>query len=418
MVGFKALFKNIASVLGSVKLNAAIRVSAIGISLFLQVYIVRVLGEVAYGEYSIFVALVSFLVIFGKAGGDVICMREIAMDIKIRKGESFWSIIINVLAFSFISSVLVSIVYVVYFWTGEGLGWWKVVLGLYVISNFLIIISILRGMFKDLYAEVLENMARPFLFFLLICCGLIIEFLKEIDVSLLFILATFGVVALGWGLVILERGFKFERVKLNLSLVRGVPGIVGAGLSSYCLFQLDKLFLAKYVSASDVGGYNMVCNFVRIVPFFSFLIVSKMQPLLAENWGKGNKNLFYSDAKKVFLSSIFFGLIGVFLLVVIGEWILNFTSSSYRELYIVLLVVAVGHLFNCAAIAINSVLHMAKLDNKSAMNQAASALIGGVLFYFLIPMYGVMGGAISATIAMFFGFVFSLRDFYSIKEEC
>ncbi|QRM18678.1 oligosaccharide flippase family protein [Dechloromonas sp. TW-R-39-2] len=369
-------------------------------ALFLQIWIVKNYGGDNYGKYVLFLTVCSLLLIFSKSGVEVNVLKNTAINISNNKNTD--GLLISGLVFVLITSVVV-VSGVIYF---DGL------FGFYIADKkfgainiwacvffqcgYYVYLGWLRGARKFLKADFLEMLVKNVLLFLVLYLAVFFGWGDN--------LISFFVVSL---LLFLVSVFLSSKVSIG-KLDKSEFVMVGSkyfdflilGVTGFVFFQLDTLILGAYLSDFEVGAYNMVCNFVRLIIFVPMVVASQMQPNAAAYYAQGD----YKKLTKIFVRALGVGVSSAVLaylfLCIYGSNILGMVNEKYSFAVDVIYYLGAAHLVNSIVLITSSVL---VVINKSRLAMLAQLVSGGVVFalyLLLIPIYGMVGAAISVFVGL------------------
>ena len=162
----------------------------------------------------------------------------------------------------------------------------------------------------------------------------------------------------------------------------------------------DTIMLGIFRSTQEVGVYNVALKVSMMTSLTLVAINTIAAPKFAEFWGKGDikglARVARQSTKLIFWTS--FPVFMTFL--IFPKLILGFFGEEFKKGTIALIVLTIGQFLNSISGSVNCILIMS--DNKKIVNfnLFIAALLNIVINFFLTPMYGIIGAAISSMISL------------------
>ncbi len=261
------------------------------LALLFNVYVVRRLGVVHFGQYAAVMAFIKIFDIFSDLGMAPYMLREIA-----RKRESIYWLLPNVVVLRFLLSGVVVIVATAtaYFLGKEP----SMVLGIFIASCGLFIYAVQGPLDSVLMAwERLDYSAGLLVVKQLIFWGLGVLFLiSGWDFLGLLVASLAG----GACMTILAGGFVFQRVRVRDFVLapRRWGGLLKAGLPfgiSSLSFSLqgrfDSVLMSLVLSDAIVGWYNVPLQLIQMLRLVAESICSSMFPSLTRAYSEDENSI-------------------------------------------------------------------------------------------------------------------------------
>jgi O-antigen/teichoic acid export membrane protein len=398
--------KKINSLIGSVGVKSLSAVLAI----FSQIYIIKMAGEDGYGLYVKYVTVVSLMVLVAKFGADVGCVKKASIYFNENNKFGLVSLLNGSLLFSIVSSGFVAIVYFLVFnYEFSGV---ELFVGVVVGVAIPIFSGVMRGGRRYIMADAIESIFRPIVMIAVLTAMVWRDFGRD-SVVYAYCLASVLTVAVYVRYISIENkvetwGIEIPRPNLYVLL---------CALLGYAIFQLDTLILSEYVGKVNLGGYNVACNYVRLVIFVPLIVAAQAQQDFVGLSGC-TKEVYlkkvYSHMKVAFVCAVVAtGFIQIF-----SEYILTATSDKYTAANVPLKILSIGHLFNSMTMIIFSALYMRGKEKSVFLCNAIGALfaIGGYIIF--IPKYKEVAAASSASVAMAIIFIVAFYELNSsVKND-
>lgn len=156
------------------------------------------------------------------------------------------------------------------------------------------------------------------------------------------------------------------------------------------------IFLIGYFLTNlEVGIYNISFKIALIVSFSLGAFQLIFSPTISNLFAKKNKQLilqlYQSITKWIFTIS----LITFFIIILFSEQLLSIFGEEFVAGSTVLVIMICGEIFNAVGGLAGNILIMSGRPKIALLNSTISFIIILLLSYLLIPVYGIMGAAIS-----------------------
>ncbi len=187
-------------------------------------------------------------------------------------------------------------------------------------------------------------------------------------------------------------------------------------LAGYIISFSDRFIILEFMSAEDVGLYAVAYQVGMIMSFVNNSFNQAWTPYVFSILKGGDLSKIKQLSKFnyfYFLLMIIMAL-GIFLLVpLIYEW---FIDNKFEVDYQIVFWVLLGYAFNgMYKILVNYLFYYKKTKKLSYITIFSAVLNIGLCFY-LVPKIGILGAAISTTIAFLSMFIFVAIDYYKLKN--
>lgn len=193
-----------------------------------------------------------------------------------------------------------------------------------------------------------------------------------------------------------------------IALLRfGYPLILG-GLAFWGMTTMDKLFLRHYSTFEELGVFSVAASFAAVAIILQSVFSTVWAPIVYKWVAEGVDEEKLNEVTEYVLAAVvaLFALAGLF------SWIITFIlPEKYNEVQYILVACMAYPLFY--TLSETTVVGIG-VTRKSAYSMAASViavLVSVVGNYFLVPIYGAAGAAVSTALA--FWFFFFLRTEFS-----
>ena len=187
-------------------------------------------------------------------------------------------------------------------------------------------------------------------------------------------------------------------------------------LAGYIISFSDRFIILEFMSAEDVGLYAVAYQVGMIMSFVNNSFNQAWTPYVFSILKGGDLSKIKQLSKFnyfYFLLMIIMAL-GIFLLVpLLYEW---FIDNKFEVDYQIVFWVLLGYAFNgMYKILVNYLFYYKKTKKLSYITIFSAVLNIGLCFY-LVPKIGILGAAISTTIAFLSMFIFVAIDYYKLKN--
>ncbi len=196
---------------------------------------------------------------------------------------------------------------------------------------------------------------------------------------------------------------KFDWSQFKISLAFGLPLVIG-GLASWGLNVMDRLFLRNMSTYTELGVYSVAMSIGAIATLFSGIFNTIWAPMVFKWVSEGNVDFKkIDDISEYVLAAIYFVVVlsGLF------SWIIPyFLPQSYAEIQFIISACLLGPLFYTLSETTAVGIAIARKTKLAMLASVLAMLINLVANYFLVPLYGAGGAAISTAIAFWFFYIF------------
>lgn len=196
---------------------------------------------------------------------------------------------------------------------------------------------------------------------------------------------------------------KFDWSQFKISLAFGLPLVIG-GLASWGLNVMDRLFLRNMSTYTELGIYSVTMSIAAVATLFSGIFNTIWAPMVFKWVSEGNIDFKKIDhISEYVLAAIYFVVVlsGLF------SWIIPyFLPQSYVEIQFIISACLLGPLFYTLSETTAIGITIARKTKLSMLASILAMLVNLVANYFLVPLYGAGGAAISTAIAFWFFYIF------------
>jgi len=203
-------------------------------------------------------------------------------------------------------------------------------------------------------------------------------------------------------------GRKIDKSKLKTMLAFGMPLIIG-GLASWGLMTIDRIFLRSMSTFTELGIYSVSVSAAGAVLIFKSVFTTVWVPIVYKWVAMDIDPSKIDQITEHVLATVVF----IFILAGLFSWLVTYLlpHSYERVQYIVVACISYPLFYTLSETTVIGL----GITRKSvfAMYSSAIALVISVAAnYFLVPVYGAAGAAVSTAIA-FWAFLFCRTEFSS-----
>jgi len=419
-----------------------IRVLGMVVTYAFTLLVTRKLGASAWGIFTLCFTILQITSVIGRLGLDTALLRFIAQYNAQGKGKTVKYIYLKSISLVIPFSLLLSaVLYLLAPVLAEKVFGKKyltpyiklIAFGILPFTLLYINSESLRA-FKKIKEYVTFQNLLPFLI-ALITVGALLIFLNIQNTVLILFSYIIGVsLAFILSFIFLWKEFKNingrkERVSMKYILSVSLPMFMSSSLFMM-LAWTDIIMLGMWRTEEEVGIYNVAVRLSMITSFTLMAINSIAAPKFAEFWGRGDieglKRIAQQSTKLVFWLSFPILLIFLFL----SNQILSVFGKEFEIGALILKILALGQFINAICGSVGYILQMTGYQKLHQNVVLMGAILNIILNYIFIPLYGIIGAAISSTISIiFWNIVFSIKvknilgdfiiypRFWLLKEE-
>lgn len=199
---------------------------------------------------------------------------------------------------------------------------------------------------------------------------------------------------------------KFDWQQFKISLVFGLPLVIG-GLASWGLNVMDRIFLRNMSTYTELGVYSVAMSIAGVAALFSGIFNTIWAPMVFKWLSEGNLDYkTIDDISEYVLAAIYFLVVlsGLF------SWIIPiFLPQSYAEIQFIITACLLGPLLYTLSETTAVGIAIARKTKLAMLASIFAVLVNLMANYFLVPLYGAGGAAISTAIAFW--------CFYVVRTE-
>jgi len=368
------------------------------LALILSIFIARILGDIAFGKYTIANALpqlLAFLLDFGYA---TLLIKEVSKDKTLSNKYLSNTLKFRLILFPVIFFILVISVNIMGYPDST-----KNIVYLFSIFVFLRTVSnIFYATFRAFEKMEYEAAIVTFNTIFRTSLGLIILSLGYglIELGLIFVFS--GVAEFVIALVICKKRFVKTKFQIQPSFFRNtiktaLP-LAMLGIFGIIYVRIDTVMLSLFKGDAVVGWYNAAYNLVLGFGFIPVLFMYSLLPVMSVYYVSSRESL-QNAYEKSFKYLFILGLpiaVGIFILA--DKFILFFYGKEFINSVVALQILAWDILLFFLSTCAGFVLISTDKQNQMAVTLLFSIILNVTLNIFLIPLYSYIGAGI-ATLA-------------------
>jgi O-antigen/teichoic acid export membrane protein len=206
----------------------------------------------------------------------------------------------------------------------------------------------------------------------------------------------------GWFRFSKIKDFSFQPKLSTVEILKESMPMMLTGSIFFILGWTDNLILGIFRSVEEVGMYDMAFKLSTLSAVVLIAVNAIQAPTFAELYSKGEmkrlQGFIFSSTKLLFYTSFPVTIV----LCLFPQEILGIFGSGFKTASTALIILAIGNFVNSITGSIGILLQMSG-KQKEYNRIIMIAAIGSVLLNFiLVPKIGIMGAAISSTLAKVF----------------
>ena len=387
---------------------------------FLKIYLARVLGAEALGLYTLGMSIVGFLALFISAGLPTAATRFIAEYCG--KGEfarlnAFLRASLGLLV---AANVLLGAGVI---WAGPWIAlhfyhtpqlnpyFW-----LFAMIMFFAVVNTFLGQAMAGYQDVERRTvvtnfvgapANILLAVVFISLGLGLKGYLAAQVASSLLIMLLLAVSL-WKLTPPPARVASRPARLEKGVVLFSASAFGLATIEFLLSQADKIMLGHYLDPRQVGIYALATALVGLVPIALQSVNQIFSPVIAELHATGDRKLLQQLYAALTKWIVIITLPLVLTFVMCSHSLIAIFGKGYEAGGAVLIVGAIGQLFNCAVGSVGYLLLMTGNQAQLIAIETCNAVLVIGLSIFMIPRFGITGAAVAAAVAVIITNLWSL----------
>jgi O-antigen/teichoic acid export membrane protein len=380
---------------------------------FISIFLTRTLGAEGFGLYSFIISVLMILSIPIQAGIPQLAIRESTKAFtnkEYTKINYLWRWISKRILLAFVLIAILSFLFTTLYFSMENLRIKIFYMGFISILFFSFMLFqsfMIRGLGKNILGLFPDNIIYPVIFFIsLIGYSSFISSQISVEETIILYVGSILIAFLFSTFILFQikpkSGPKYEDYENDkvywkkslyiLSLVAGLQLLYG---------HLDIIWVGSLCSDADVGIYKAMLQISSLVVFGLMAINQILYSHFASLYSSNNLQKL---TKLVTLSSLvisFLAFIPFIIFILKGEFLIEFIyGNEFVEGYNVLVILMLGQFINALFGSVGALLNMTGHEKDSMKGLFIALLANTILNIILIPSFGTIGAAISATISL------------------
>lgn len=265
--------------------------------------------------------------------------------------------------------------------------------------------AVLRGMGKFIHALIPEFILRPLTLLILLMCFISFnnQHINAVNALTLSLVSTFIAFAVGafW-----QHKYLPAEVKESEAIYHdhewylvAMPLLLIVGLNLISI-RIDVLMLGMLAGVKDVGVFSAASKIADVIVFGLVSANTIVVPMIARHYSSGRHDelqlMVKLAAKGIFLFTVPVALI----ILIFGREILNLFGLAFSAGYPVLVILIIGQFATVLSGPVGSIMMMTGHHKSAARISGISAVTNLSLNIIFIPLYGMIGAAISTSISL------------------
>jgi O-antigen/teichoic acid export membrane protein len=414
------LNKKLSKIISSSGVNFIFRIFGLGTSFLTTIIITRLFGVATFGNYSLVFTI-------SQAAAIIFTLGIPNTLIKIIGNHDFNYLQAKKLLIKGIKgSLLFSIIPVLLFYFGADF-LSETIFNNPDLKNYLFIVTLSLPLFVlheiFLYFLIATKNFSRYNFFMFIVPNVVLVgllflfFYFEQSGHYTFVAFAFAILLTVVAEVVAIFDVKLQKAKVpfrTLELLRTASPLLFSGIFLYLLNWSNTIMLGIMTDGTQVGIYNVAYK-VGSVGFLVIVSVSTIiTPKMAELYGKGDllelKKLTHNATKLIAVLTIPI----VLTLIIFSKYILSFFGEEVEAGSTTMIIVSLGVLLSAVVGNVDQILNMTNNQNILRNITIICFFVNIMISYFLIPLYGINGAAISSLIT---NVLINLLCVYYIKKR-
>jgi O-antigen/teichoic acid export membrane protein len=369
-----------------------------------HLYISRSYGSHVNGVFTLFITLLTIFSVVSKLGFDTSIVKYISSFRVKDQYQKIKSIHYGISLLVFIFSLLISLFLFVFNdflsllfiddYNTVDFVWMAVALPFYALLS--INTESLRGLEKTKSYAFFQNGS---VFIITILLVVLMSSVIENPSTLVVISFSIAVILLyGASYFTLNTFFDSNKTKEKLNIKPYLKESLPMLLSNSIFFIMtwaDVLMISYFLPESETGIYGNASKIANLNVVFLFAINAIAAPRLAAYNTTKNHTDLKNFTKETSRISLFMSIPILLVILMFPSKLLGLFGEEFTVGTTALIILAIGQFVNAASGSVINVLNMADKQAVAKNIILFAAILNVVLNYFLIPIYGILGAAIS-----------------------
>jgi len=401
--------KHMQELLRGASIAFALKILAACLAFGLNVLLARQLGAEGAGIFFLAFTIVLIVAAIGRVGMENVLVRFIAANVAAGKPGKVLGVYQKAMLFSLlVAAPLSTLLYLLAPWvsqvvfTKQELAQPLSVMAMAVVPLALLTLHAhaLQGL-KNIVAFIsVMSVSVP-----MITCLIAAPFLFQYGVDAAawsYLLATILTLLVGRGMWQKATSlFEAQAVEFdNRELLSSSQPLFGVVMLNIIITWSPTLFLGVWESSENVGIYSAANRTAMLTSFVLVAVNSIAAPKFAALYQQGEMEALGSVARKSARIMVVLASPALLLFLLIPEWILAVFGEQFKQGAVVLIILAIGQFVNVVTGSVGYLLMMSGNERLMRNNLLFCAILGIILSLWLVPHYGIVGGAVSAALML------------------
>ena len=369
--------------------------------LLVGIFVARYLGPEQYGLMSYVMSYVAIFQVLASFGMDQIEIRE-ESKMPDKKDKIIGTAFALKIAFAIITMILVAIT----IWIFEADSFTKWMIILYSISMIANSFGVIRNYFTSLVWNeyiVKTEITRTF-----IGAGIKVGLLLLHAPLVWFIAATlFDTILIACGYWVSYRSkinsskhWKFDKNQAVYLIKQSFPLLL-SGAAVVVYQKIDQVMIGNMIDKEAVGYYAVAATFVSIIGFIPTTLAQTISPILVRTY-ELNQTEYQKKAQLFINTSTWIIILVCIIVCALSYPLIRYTYGLQYMAAIPLLQITIfKEIGYCMAQTSGTMIIIENIQKVVVLRNLIGCLTCVILNYWLIPLYGVIGAAISSVITAF-----------------
>lgn len=414
--------KHIREIYKGASLALIIKIASAGITFLFYLYLGRVLGAEKAGVFFIGLTILTIGSVIGRFGLENTMLKIVANNSK----DENWGLIINshkksteyVLLLSSMITLIVffgsDIISSLLFSTDNMSSYFRVVsISIVPLALSVVNAQSIQGMKRIKESTVVLNLSIPFLA-LVFAPYLVIKYdvLGAAIAYTIAIVLTYFISLYLWK-KLLPKNIIQENIHDTKMILESCIPLFWVSVMQMTINWFSYIVLGVYSTEADVGVLGMAIRVVTLLGFFLMAVNSITAPKIAEMYNKNNHYALENMCRGASTLLLYATLPFVVIIFLFANRVIGLFGDEFIGYGVVLQVLVIGQLVNIITGPVGILLIMSGNERIMRNNLFITMLVCVLLNIILIPVYGLIGAAVSFSLSMAIQNVLSL---YKVRK--
>ena len=384
-----------------------VKVSGMGVSFFVSIFIARTLGAAGTGIINLVSQIISFLVIICVLGFSQIIIKEVAIAYNKGNFQRVKDVLFSAYVINGAVGVLCTVFLILFsealatsFFKNPDLKVPLIVLSIALIPQIVskIMSAALVG-YKRIWQS---NLIDQTLNIGIVSILLLLLWILNVEISVIKVAIVYAIASL---CVTISGIFYWRHLNKNIQkqipiflgnymIINGLPLLI-VSTSLFISTSADTFMLGWLRGTKEVGVYTVASKLAMLTSFFLQISISTMGQKIAVMFKNQEIKALEQLLQRVTTGLIGIGFLSLIFFIFLGKYILNIWGYEFILGYPVLVILTIGQFFNIASGPVGTLLVMTNHQKILRNITVITVLFNLILNYFLIKNFGAMGAAIA-----------------------